>query len=271
MKRTLLTLENILGLLSAKQQALFARQSPSNLEQFEAVTTQNRLLGAILSQIDDAPLNILQKKQLFSKVLGTQESQHRTINGESSQILEFPTSIAIKKVENESHYKRYKNKLRFHQIISTSLTASLLVVSFVFYQSTSNQILPERLLQNQSINQNKNYAVLKSEENSATWYVDITGEKLTLIPVSLYRKSETNDLQLWAITNQQKVVSLGIIPDGRLMKLNIKQLQELTEQGISTIAISFEKLGGSTSGQPQGKVIYASEVKQFATTDLTEI
>jgi len=242
MRRELISMQEILGLLSETQKAQYrskaqsSSKSNNDLQKYKARREQQRLLGVTLSGTKSTNLSKEIKEDLWNKV---HSNQHQSSNKEAANA-----------ILNKIH-KRYKRKNIRHWYISSALVVSLLVVMI------GSGIFDTNIESHQV---NSSYTVLTSNENNATWYVEVRDDNITLIPISKYSKSAENDLELWAITYSQQVISLGVISEGDVMKLDTMTVSRLDNSEIKTIAISVENLGGSVSGKPEGKVIYANDV-----------
>jgi len=235
MSKQLISMEEILGLLDKPQKIDRAAENTSRLDEYKIKREQQRLLGETLSKTKSVQLSKEIKENLWDKV------EQKPLDNSKNAANQISAKI----------HQRYKKKIMRHWYVSSALVASLLLVmlDFGFFGQAIN------------VDQSRSsYAVLTSQENNATWYVDIQDNNITLIPINEYSKSSGSDLELWAITKTQQVISLGIISDGGVMKLDNLSMQNINASEIETIAISNEKSGGSTTGKPEGKVIYANDV-----------
>lgn len=72
---------------------------------------------------------------------------------------------------------------------------------------------------------------------------------------------EEGDFELWLIPEGQSTpVSLGVLQsDAAVKEMKLKINQNVVSEN-ATLAISLEALGGSTSGQPQGPILYTGAV-----------
>jgi len=67
--------------------------------------------------------------------------------------------------------------------------------------------------------------------------------------------------QIWVIPPAGGPTSLGVMPDGKKMHMDLaEQLAELLSQG-ATIAISREPPGGSPTGKPTGRVMWSGKLQ----------
>lgn len=67
--------------------------------------------------------------------------------------------------------------------------------------------------------------------------------------------------QIWVIPPAGGPTSLGVMPDGKKMHMDLAdQLADLLSQG-ATIAISLEPQGGSPTGQPTGPVMWSGKLQ----------
>ncbi|SNY55722.1 Anti-sigma-K factor RskA [Arsukibacterium tuosuense] len=102
-------------------------------------------------------------------------------------------------------------------------------------------------------------AVIQTTEAKALWLVSRQEQQLVLKATSAVTAATENDYQLWMLpADGQPPVSLGILP----------QQGETTVQwpvaalgvDIAALAVSFEPLGGSPTGQPTGPVLFTAEI-----------
>lgn len=71
------------------------------------------------------------------------------------------------------------------------------------------------------------------------------------------------DFELWVIENKSAPVSIGVIPAGTAVRLNLpSDLQQKLSSG-ETFAITLEPVGGSPTGQPTGPIVAAGELKNI--------
>lgn len=67
--------------------------------------------------------------------------------------------------------------------------------------------------------------------------------------------------ELWVIPSDGTPRSIGVMPDGKMMHMDLAaQIAELLRQG-STIAISIEPPGGSPTGAPTGPVMWTGKLE----------
>jgi anti-sigma-K factor RskA len=71
------------------------------------------------------------------------------------------------------------------------------------------------------------------------------------------------DFQLWMIEGKNAPVSMGVIPSGQTVHIELTPaLQQKLAQG-AVLAISLEPAGGSPTGQPTGPVVAAGDLKSI--------
>lgn len=95
-----------------------------------------------------------------------------------------------------------------------------------------------------------------SDAAKGQWVVstDSNRQTLNLVPVQTREIAANNSLQLWAIPQGEKPISLGLV--------NRQQTTQLTTGNVKlvagmTIAISLEPQGGSPTGLPTGPVVFS--------------
>lgn len=99
--------------------------------------------------------------------------------------------------------------------------------------------------------------VLNSSDTAkGQWVIstDTNRQTLKLVPVQTREIAANNSLQLWAIPQGGKPISLGLV--------NTQQTTQLTTGNVKlvagmTIAMSLEPHGGSPTGQPTGPVVFS--------------
>ena len=71
------------------------------------------------------------------------------------------------------------------------------------------------------------------------------------------------DFQLWMIEGKNAPVSMGVIPTGATVHIELTPaLQQKLAQG-AVLAISVEPAGGSPTGQPTGPVVATGDLKSI--------
>jgi anti-sigma-K factor RskA len=102
-------------------------------------------------------------------------------------------------------------------------------------------------------------AIIQTAEAKALWLVSRKEQQLVLKATAAVAEAPENDYQLWMLpADGQPPVSLGILP----------QQGETTVQwpaaalgiDIAALAVRFEPLGGSPTGQPTGPVLFTAEI-----------
>ncbi len=102
-------------------------------------------------------------------------------------------------------------------------------------------------------------------DNSDVKYLavyDATHHEVGLSHVAGERASG-RDFELWMIEGQQPPVSMGVIPVGSTVHIELApELQRKLSSG-AVLAISLEPSGGSPTGQPTGPVVAAGNLKNI--------
>jgi anti-sigma-K factor RskA len=70
-------------------------------------------------------------------------------------------------------------------------------------------------------------------------------------------------LELWMLPDGAAPRSLGVLPPGGLGRITLPALPDQALAGVPALAVSLEQAGGSTSGAPQGPVLYTGRVERF--------
>lgn len=70
-------------------------------------------------------------------------------------------------------------------------------------------------------------------------------------------------LQLWMLPNGQPPRSLGVLPRGAVARITLPNLPEVEFANVPALAVSLEAVGGSTTGAPQGPVLYSGKLERM--------
>ena len=65
-----------------------------------------------------------------------------------------------------------------------------------------------------------------------------------------------HDYELWALPKGAAPVSLGILPAAGASSRTLTSMQKQALALSSQVAVSIEPLGGSSTGQPTGAIVY---------------
>ena len=86
---------------------------------------------------------------------------------------------------------------------------------------------------------------------------------LTLKPVSDVSPGPGRAFELWALPDGGAPRSLGVIPQGGVIRLPLSQPARDLLDRVPTLAVSVEPAGGSPTGLPTGPVLYTGRVERF--------
>jgi anti-sigma-K factor RskA len=86
---------------------------------------------------------------------------------------------------------------------------------------------------------------------------------LTLKPVADVSPGAGRTFELWALPDGAAPRSLGVIPQGGVIRLPLSQPARDLLDRVPTLAVSLEPAGGSPTGQPTGPVLYTGRVERF--------
>ncbi|WP_372626718.1 anti-sigma factor domain-containing protein [Arsukibacterium sp.] len=106
---------------------------------------------------------------------------------------------------------------------------------------------------------NSEVAVIQTSEAKALWLVSRQEQQLVLKATAAVSAATDNDYQLWMLpADGQPPISLGLLPQ---QGESVVQWP-VAAQGIdiAALAVSFEPLGGSLTGQPTGPVLFTAEI-----------
>jgi anti-sigma-K factor RskA len=70
-------------------------------------------------------------------------------------------------------------------------------------------------------------------------------------------------LELWMLPQGAAPRSLGIVPPTGVGQVTLPALPDVAFAGVPALAVSLEQRGGSTSGAPQGPVLYTGRVERL--------
>lgn len=227
-----LNLEALLGLLDDSNGHLNNETRIKNIHYYLNIERekikQKKLIGETLSGIKTEDLRDDKKNNVWSNI-----------------------KPKVSLIQINQKMQLFSQKHQFYKRLSIGLATSLvltLIYSAPLIQPLSNTAV-------------KHYAILTSEENDASWYVEINQNNIVLFPIHQFISSKNQDLELWAITAENSVFSLGILNNNKPFRLKLPQTKNNAMNKLKTIAVSLEKKGGSATGQPQGKIIYNSRIK----------
>ncbi|MDX1676490.1 anti-sigma factor domain-containing protein [Arsukibacterium sp.] len=102
-------------------------------------------------------------------------------------------------------------------------------------------------------------AIIQTTDAKALWLVSRKEQQLMLKATAAVTASTENDYQLWMLpADGQPPVSLGILPQQG--EVTVQWPKAALGIDIAALAVSFEPLGGSPTGQPTGPVLFTAEV-----------
>tara|TARA_R110002126_G_scaffold10245_79_gene46792 strand:- start:1853 stop:2527 length:675 start_codon:yes stop_codon:yes gene_type:complete len=102
-------------------------------------------------------------------------------------------------------------------------------------------------------------AIIQTSEAKALWLVSRQEQQLVLKATAAVTAASDNDYQLWMLpADGQPPISLGLLPQQGESAVQ----WPVAAQGIdiAALAVSFEPLGGSPTGQPTGPVLFTAEI-----------
>jgi anti-sigma-K factor RskA len=70
-------------------------------------------------------------------------------------------------------------------------------------------------------------------------------------------------LELWMLPQGAAPRSLGVLPSTGVGRVTLPALPDAALAGVPALAVSLEQRGGSTSGAPQGPVLYTGRVERL--------
>jgi anti-sigma-K factor RskA len=70
-------------------------------------------------------------------------------------------------------------------------------------------------------------------------------------------------LQLWMLPEGAAPRSLGVLSRDPVARVTLPALPDVALANVPALAVSLEQRGGSTTGAPQGPVLYTGRVEKF--------
>jgi anti-sigma-K factor RskA len=70
-------------------------------------------------------------------------------------------------------------------------------------------------------------------------------------------------LELWMLPEGQAPRSLGVLPATGVGRVTLPALPDVAFANVPALAVSLENRGGSTTGAPQGPVLYTGRIEKF--------
>jgi anti-sigma-K factor RskA len=92
---------------------------------------------------------------------------------------------------------------------------------------------------------------------------DRNGRVLTVKAVGAPEPAADRSFELWAIPTQGNPRSLGVLPASGVARITLPTPAGSALQNIKALAVSIEARGGSTTGLPQGPVVYSGPIQQL--------
>jgi anti-sigma-K factor RskA len=92
---------------------------------------------------------------------------------------------------------------------------------------------------------------------------DRAGRILTVKAVGAAAPAPDRSWELWAIPNQGNPRSLGLVPATGVARIPLAGTAGSVLQNLKALAVSVEARGGSTTGLPQGPVVYTGPIQQL--------
>lgn len=74
---------------------------------------------------------------------------------------------------------------------------------------------------------------------------------------------EDRSLELWMLPQGAAPRSLGVVPAGGSGNLTLPALPDAALSGVTALAVSLERKGGSPTGAPQGPVLYTGRIERM--------
>lgn len=99
-------------------------------------------------------------------------------------------------------------------------------------------------------------ATLVSTDAKPALKVEAHTDYLQVEPLTLAAVEADRSLELWAIPDGGKPISLGVVPVGGKGKVELSEAQKALIAKPIVLAVTLEPKGGSPTGKPTGPVLY---------------
>ena len=103
-------------------------------------------------------------------------------------------------------------------------------------------------------------ATLLNASQQPALRIQAVGDHLQIEALVLAAVEPARDLELWAIPNGGKPISLGLLPASGKGRIQLSTAQQALLIKPLTLAVSLEPRGGSPTGQPTGPVLYQGQL-----------
>ena len=106
-------------------------------------------------------------------------------------------------------------------------------------------------------------ATISAKSGEHIWELEVFGnaDRLVAHAARLPARPAGSDYELWALPKGKAPVSLGVLPSEGATSRTLTTIQKQALASSSQVAVSIEPLGGSSTGQPTGDVIYVAPLR----------
>lgn len=103
-------------------------------------------------------------------------------------------------------------------------------------------------------------ATIAAKSGEHVWELEVfdNANRLVARAAKLPARPAGRDYELWALPKGAAPVSLGILPAAGASSRTLTLIQKQALARSSQVAVSIEPLGGSTTGQPTGDIVYVA-------------
>jgi anti-sigma-K factor RskA len=103
-------------------------------------------------------------------------------------------------------------------------------------------------------------ATISAKSGEHVWELEVfgTANRLVARAAKLPARPAGHDYELWALPKGAAPVSLGILPAAGASSSTLTSMQKQALALSSQVAVSIEPLGGSSTGQPTGTIVYVA-------------
>jgi anti-sigma-K factor RskA len=103
-------------------------------------------------------------------------------------------------------------------------------------------------------------ATISAKSGEHVWEVQVFGNTNRLVAraAKVPARPAGHDYELWALPKGAAPVSLGILPAAGASSRTLTMIQTQALALSSQVAVSIEPLGGSSTGQPTGTIVYVA-------------
>ena len=154
-------------------------------------------------------------------------------------------------IEQRTGLAAPRSSAGFWPALAASFAAAAIVFGMLFFTAPTPEPSPDYVV------------VLQDEAQSPQWLLEGFAEdgEALLTAVNIGPAPSDRDYELWMLPDDGSApVSLGLLVEAGSTRLALSAAQQSVLAGTSTLAVSLEPTGGSTTGAPTGPVLFTGAV-----------